>query len=80
MTMTFFSPPLLPPALADNNRCFTTLLPTVPVAPVIKIAEQNGFILTEPINFAYKGKVVHWNATSLDYTFIFFALRKNRSA
>ena len=47
---------------------------------VIKIAEENGFILTEPINFAYKGKVVHWNATSLDYTFIFFALRKNRSA
>jgi SAM-dependent methyltransferase len=46
---------------------------------VIKIAEENGFVLTEPINFAYKDKVVHWNITGLDYTFIFFALRKNTS-
>jgi SAM-dependent methyltransferase len=44
---------------------------------VIKIAEQNGFVLTELINFACKDKVVHWNITNLDYTFIFFALKKN---
>jgi SAM-dependent methyltransferase len=44
---------------------------------VISIAEQNGFLLTEPIDFTHGDKVVHWNATCLDYTFIFFALRKN---
>ena len=44
---------------------------------VISIAEQNGFLLTEPIDFTHGEKVVHWNATCLDYTFIFFALRKN---
>jgi SAM-dependent methyltransferase len=44
---------------------------------VISIAEQNNFLLTEPIDFAYGEKVIHWNDTCLDYTFIFFALRKN---
>ena len=44
---------------------------------VISIAEQNGFLLTEPLDFTHGDKVVHWNATCLDYTFIFFALRKN---
>ncbi len=44
---------------------------------VISIAERNGFLLTEPIDFTHGDKVVHWNDTCLDYTFIFFALRKN---
>ena len=44
---------------------------------VISIAERNGFLLTEPIDFTHEDKVVHWNDTCLDYTFIFFALRKN---
>jgi SAM-dependent methyltransferase len=44
---------------------------------VIGIAERNGFLLTEPMDFTHGDKVVHWNDTCLDYTFIFFALRKN---
>jgi SAM-dependent methyltransferase len=44
---------------------------------VIRIAERNGFLLTEPIDFTHGEKVIHWNDTCLDYTFIFFALRKN---
>lgn len=47
------------------------------IEDVIGIAEQNGFLLTEPIDFTYGEKVIHWNGTCLDYTFIFFALRKN---
>lgn len=43
---------------------------------LIKKAEKNGFALTEPVDFTYKDKVVHWDATGLDYTFIFFALRR----
>jgi len=44
---------------------------------VISIAERNGFLLKEPIDFTYGEKVIHWNDTCLDYTFIFFALSKN---
>jgi hypothetical protein len=44
---------------------------------VIRIAERNGFLLTEPIDFTHEEKVIYWNDTCLDYTFIFFALRKN---
>lgn len=47
------------------------------IEDVIKVAEQNGFILTQEIDFTYNDKVVHWNSSGLDYTFIFFALRKN---
>jgi SAM-dependent methyltransferase len=43
---------------------------------VISIGERNGFLLTEPIDFTFGEKVIHWNDTGLDYTFIFFALRK----
>jgi hypothetical protein len=48
---------------------------------VIEVAERNGFTLTEPIDFTHEDKVVHWTATTIerDYTFIFFALRKNKS-
>jgi SAM-dependent methyltransferase len=43
---------------------------------VLKAAELNGLILTEPIDFSFEDKVVHYNVTGLDYTFIFFALKK----
>ncbi|MGH9997847.1 MAG: class I SAM-dependent methyltransferase, partial [Nitrososphaeraceae archaeon] len=46
---------------------------------VLKAAEQNSFVLTEAIDFRYEDKVVHYDATGLDYTFIFFALKKTRS-
>ena len=46
---------------------------------IIKTAEQYGFVLIEPIDFTYEDKVVHWDTTGLDYTFIFFALKKDKS-
>jgi hypothetical protein len=42
---------------------------------VLKAAELNGLILTELID-----KVIHYDRTVLDYTFIFFALKKSRLA
>jgi SAM-dependent methyltransferase len=43
---------------------------------LIETARLNGLELTEPIDFEVKDKVVHWKVTGLDYTFIFFALKK----
>ena len=43
---------------------------------LIEIADKNGFKLIEPIDFEYKDKVVRWNSIGLDFTFIFFAMRK----
>ena len=42
----------------------------------IEIADNNGLKLIEPIDFEYKDKVVRWNSIGLDFTFIFFAMRK----
>ena len=43
---------------------------------LVEIAEKNGLKLSEPIDFEYKEKVVRWNSIGLDFTFIFFAMRK----
>ena len=43
---------------------------------LVAIADKNGFKLMEPIDFQYKDKVVQWNSIGLDFTFIFFAMRK----
>jgi hypothetical protein len=43
---------------------------------VLKAAEQNRLVLTEPIDFVFEDKVVLYDVTGLDYTFIFFALKK----
>lgn len=42
----------------------------------IEIAEKNGLRLIEPIDYQYGDKVVRWNEIGLDFTFIFFAMRK----
>jgi SAM-dependent methyltransferase len=47
------------------------------IEELLKKTEKYNFVLTEPVDFTYKDKVVHWDATGLDYTFIFFALRKS---
>jgi SAM-dependent methyltransferase len=46
---------------------------------VLKAAEHNSLVLTEPIDFVYEDKVVHYDVTGLNYTFIFFALKKSKS-
>jgi hypothetical protein len=42
----------------------------------IKIGEKSGLKLIEPIDYTHLDKVVHWNETVLDYTFIFFVMKK----
>jgi 2-polyprenyl-3-methyl-5-hydroxy-6-metoxy-1,4-benzoquinol methylase len=46
------------------------------IEKLVEIAEKNGLKLIEPIDFEYKDKVVRWNSIGLDFTFIFFAMRK----
>lgn len=45
---------------------------------LIKIGEKYGLILIEPIDYTYVDKVVHWKTIGLDYSFIFFALKKQQ--
>jgi ubiquinone/menaquinone biosynthesis C-methylase UbiE len=40
------------------------------------IAEKSGLKLIEPIDYTHVDRVVHWKETGLDYTFIFFAMKK----
>ena len=42
----------------------------------VVIAEKYGLNLIEPIDYSFMDKVVHWSKTGLDYTFIFFAMKK----
>jgi len=42
----------------------------------IMTGEKCGLKLTEPIDYTHADKVVHWKATGLNYTFIFFAMKK----
>ena len=42
----------------------------------ITIGEKSGLKLIEPIDYTHGDKVVHWKETGLDYTFIFFAMKK----
>jgi 2-polyprenyl-3-methyl-5-hydroxy-6-metoxy-1,4-benzoquinol methylase len=42
----------------------------------ITIGEKSGLKLIEPIDYTHMDKVVHWKETGLDYTFIFFAMKK----
>jgi hypothetical protein len=46
------------------------------IEDAIAIGEKSGLKLMEPIDYACMDKVVHWDQTGLDYTFIFFAMKK----
>jgi hypothetical protein len=46
------------------------------IEAAVVIAEKYGLNLIEPIDYSFMDKVVHWNKTGLDYTFIFFAMKK----
>lgn len=43
---------------------------------LIKMGEKCGLNLIEPMDYSCGDKLVHWKDTGLDYTFIFFAMRK----
>ena len=44
---------------------------------IIKVGESYGLKLIEPMDYSYGQKVVSWKKTGLEYTFIFFAMRKD---
>ena len=46
------------------------------IEAAVVIAEKYGLKLIEPIDYRFMNKVVHWSKTGLDYTFIFFAMKK----
>lgn len=46
------------------------------IEDAITIGEKSGLKLIEPIDYTHVDKVVHWKETGLDYTFIFFAMKK----
>jgi hypothetical protein len=46
------------------------------IEDAIVIGEKSGLKLIEPVDYTYRDKVVHWDQTGLDYTFIFFAIKK----
>ncbi len=46
------------------------------IEAAVMIAKKYGLQLIEPIDYSYVDKVVHWSKTGLDYTFIFFAMKK----
>jgi hypothetical protein len=55
----------------------------VPIFPLtekalesVAIGEKSGLKLIAPIDYTCMDKVVHWEQTGLDYTFIFFAMKK----
>lgn len=49
------------------------------IEELIERARKYGLELIEPINFAYKDKVVHWRRVDKKFTFIFFILEKKRA-
>lgn len=43
---------------------------------IIKIGKKYGLRLIEPMDYSYYEKVVRWKKTGIEYTYIFFAMRK----
>jgi SAM-dependent methyltransferase len=46
------------------------------IEDLIVAGAKCGLKLIEPMDYTYIDKVVHWNRTGLDYTFIFLAMKK----
>ena len=46
------------------------------IEDLISIGEKSGLKLIEPMDYTHANKVVHSKQTGLDYTFIFFAMKK----
>ena len=70
-----------PDKLFNNKKVLSTGTPDNifsrdEIEKLVEVADKNGLKLIEPIDFEYKDKVVRWNSIGLDFTFIFFAMRK----
>jgi SAM-dependent methyltransferase len=46
------------------------------IEEIIKVGESYGLKLIEPMDYTHGDKVVKWKKTGLDYTFIFFGMKK----
>jgi SAM-dependent methyltransferase len=46
------------------------------IESLIELADKYGLSLIDPIDYTYSEKVVRWKKTNLEYTFIFFGMRK----
>lgn len=46
------------------------------IKELVRIAQEHGFELIEPIDFSYKEKVVYWERADKKFTFLFFILKK----
>ena len=46
------------------------------VESMVRIADNYGLRLIEPIDYTYEDRVVSWKKTGLKYTFIFFVMKK----
>ena len=71
-----------PDKLVNNKKILSNNTPDnifsrEEIENLVEIGEKNGLKLIEPIDFEYKDKVVRWNSIDLDFTFIFFAMRKD---
>jgi len=46
------------------------------IKELVRIAQEHGFELIDPIDFSYKEKVVYWERADKKFTFLFFILKK----
>jgi SAM-dependent methyltransferase len=61
---------MIPNEKPDNVFCKSE------IESMVEIADKYGLRLIEPIDYIYEQKLVSWKKTGLDYTFIFFGMRK----
>lgn len=45
---------------------------------ILRIAESSGFSLIGPMDYTFSEKVVRWKATGFQFTYVFFAMKKDR--
>jgi SAM-dependent methyltransferase len=59
-----------------SNNVPDTVFCRSEIERIIKVGESYGLKLIEPMDYTYGEKVVSWKNTGLEYTFIFFGMRK----
>jgi SAM-dependent methyltransferase len=70
------------PEKTINTKCVLSqgtpdkIFDRIEIEDLIAIGEKSGLKLIEPLDYTHTNKVVHWKQTGLDYTFIFFAMKK----
>ena len=73
-----------PDKIETNSHVYHQIKPDIifskkEIEDLLLLAQKIGFSLVEPLDFDYGDKVVHWEKTGKDYTFILFCLQKNKN-